>query len=596
MPSRSASAIAAAQATRENAAASRRARASTRFGREARASSPTGEPIRTTASCPLLGGGTRISLSRAEAARRAYRARAAGPLRRESTTTALTPAAERRASRGAVAGIAPGPISTAQSFAGSARGLRAACPAGARTTTARTATSTSGGVRRCPGAAPGMAALSAGAGSFFSPGRGRRETAVTLVFMLVDAVVVAYNSRDHLRACVEPLSRIEGVKVFVADNASTDDWVAAIEDLPVEILRLGDERRLRRRLQRRLSEGVRPSALPQPRRDDRRGVDPASWRRSSTTKPSGWRRRGSSRPTARSPSRSGASHGCARPTPARSSSTGSSRGPPGPTSSSAIRPPTTRQARPSGCPARACSSAGRVFEEVGGFDERFFLYCEDKDLCRRIRAAGYDVRYEPRATARHRGGASAPRAGLLPVLARSRVAYARKHSGRGCRGSRAGRRRAQRADPRCRLSPRRRRQDASGHWQRDAAALGRGDPARGRLAFSAAPMRIWIDVENPPQVQYLTPARRRLPGCRRRGRRHRPGLRRDVRAARGPGSRSAGRLELRRPEVAEGARPGRPDAGAARPPPARRGGPTLLSAPAGRRRSPPGSSAGRHSC
>jgi N-acetylglucosaminyl-diphospho-decaprenol L-rhamnosyltransferase len=68
-----------------------------------------------------------------------------------------------------------------------------------------------------------------------------------------------------------------------------------------------------------------------------------------------------------------------------------------------------------------------VFEAVGGFDERFFLYCEDKDLCRRIREAGYDVRYEPGATARHEGGASAPRAGLLPVLARSRVAYASKH-------------------------------------------------------------------------------------------------------------------------------------------------------------------------
>jgi hypothetical protein len=79
----------------------------------------------------------------------------------------------------------------------------------------------------------------------------------------------------------------------------------------------------------------------------------------------------------------------------------------------------------------ACMAARRsVLEEVGGFDERFFLYCEDKDLCRRMREAGYDIRYEPGATVRHHGGASAPRAGLLPVLARSRVAYARKHWGR----------------------------------------------------------------------------------------------------------------------------------------------------------------------
>lgn len=79
----------------------------------------------------------------------------------------------------------------------------------------------------------------------------------------------------------------------------------------------------------------------------------------------------------------------------------------------------------------ACMLVRRsVLEEVGGFDERFFLYCEDKDLCGRIRAAGYDVRYEPAATARHRGGASGPRARLLPILARSRVEYARKHWGR----------------------------------------------------------------------------------------------------------------------------------------------------------------------
>jgi GT2 family glycosyltransferase len=79
----------------------------------------------------------------------------------------------------------------------------------------------------------------------------------------------------------------------------------------------------------------------------------------------------------------------------------------------------------------ACMLVRRsVLEEVGGFDERFFLYCEDKDLCLRIREAGYEIRFEPGAVARHSGGASAPRAGLLPVLARSRVAYARKHFGR----------------------------------------------------------------------------------------------------------------------------------------------------------------------
>jgi hypothetical protein len=68
-----------------------------------------------------------------------------------------------------------------------------------------------------------------------------------------------------------------------------------------------------------------------------------------------------------------------------------------------------------------------ALEQVGLLDEGFFLYCEDIDLCRRLRDAGLDVVFEPGATAVHEGGASAPGASLLPTLARSRILYARKH-------------------------------------------------------------------------------------------------------------------------------------------------------------------------
>jgi N-acetylglucosaminyl-diphospho-decaprenol L-rhamnosyltransferase len=55
----------------------------------------------------------------------------------------------------------------------------------------------------------------------------------------------------------------------------------------------------------------------------------------------------------------------------------------------------------------ACVLARRdVLSSVQGFDERYFLYWEDADLCRRIRALGYQVRYVPAATAMHRVGHS----------------------------------------------------------------------------------------------------------------------------------------------------------------------------------------------
>lgn len=42
-----------------------------------------------------------------------------------------------------------------------------------------------------------------------------------------------------------------------------------------------------------------------------------------------------------------------------------------------------------------------VYESVGGFDPRYFLFMEDYDLCRKLQQAGYSVVYFPQAEAEH---------------------------------------------------------------------------------------------------------------------------------------------------------------------------------------------------
>lgn len=47
-----------------------------------------------------------------------------------------------------------------------------------------------------------------------------------------------------------------------------------------------------------------------------------------------------------------------------------------------------------------------AFRQIGGFDEQFFLFYEDDDLCLRLRSAGFECLLEPAAHVRHAGGAS----------------------------------------------------------------------------------------------------------------------------------------------------------------------------------------------
>ena len=76
-----------------------------------------------------------------------------------------------------------------------------------------------------------------------------------------------------------------------------------------------------------------------------------------------------------------------------------------------------------------------AFEAVGGFDQTYFMYFEDTDLCERLLAAGWQNVYVPTAQVTHEGGhATETGRGRSPVMLRAhhRSAYrylARKYSG-----------------------------------------------------------------------------------------------------------------------------------------------------------------------
>ncbi len=64
----------------------------------------------------------------------------------------------------------------------------------------------------------------------------------------------------------------------------------------------------------------------------------------------------------------------------------------------------------------ACLLVRRAaWDRVRGFDPAYFMYGEDLDLCWRLRAAGYQVWYEPRARVRHQKGRSS-RQRAVPML------------------------------------------------------------------------------------------------------------------------------------------------------------------------------------
>lgn len=78
-----------------------------------------------------------------------------------------------------------------------------------------------------------------------------------------------------------------------------------------------------------------------------------------------------------------------------------------------------------------------VIDKVGLFDPRYFLYYEEVDHCKRVKAAGWKVIYYPHTTVVHIGGESAKSVDQLNAASRqiprlqieSELLYFRKHHG-----------------------------------------------------------------------------------------------------------------------------------------------------------------------
>ena len=284
----------------------------------------------------------------------------------------------------------------------------------------------------------------------------------------IDVVVVAYRSADDLRDCVSPLAGREGIHVIVVDNACPARSCETVRDLDVTIVEAGRNGGFAAGVNVGVAAGTASAVLllnPDAR------IGPDGVRRLAKVL--------ADRPTAgivapRITAPDGDLHWSLRRFPRVRSTFAQAVGlhrllPQASWVDELVRDPA---AYATGHEVDWASGAALLVRRsllaaLGGLDEGFFMYCEDKDLCRRARDAHHDVRFEPAAVVSHEGGASAPRADLSPTLAASRVRYARKHesrlhaeverigvaltalthmvAGRGGRAARAGHARALRA-------------------------------------------------------------------------------------------------------------------------------------------------------
>ncbi len=88
----------------------------------------------------------------------------------------------------------------------------------------------------------------------------------------------------------------------------------------------------------------------------------------------------------------------------------------------------------------ACMAIRReAIPKDGAFDERFFMYFEDADLCRRVRQEGWRIYYAPQVEVVHQtGGSSRSKPKAVWMLHKSAFLYHRKHGPHGPLGLYSG--------------------------------------------------------------------------------------------------------------------------------------------------------------
>lgn len=81
-------------------------------------------------------------------------------------------------------------------------------------------------------------------------------------------------------------------------------------------------------------------------------------------------------------------------------------------------------------PGTALMVRREAFEQIGSFDEQFFIYFEESDLCRRLRQEGWEVWLTPEAKIRHIWHAATRAAKYQIIFEESRYKYFKKYYGK----------------------------------------------------------------------------------------------------------------------------------------------------------------------